>query len=90
MPPGMRWQQDSGISIVRNGIGMNRRQVKHCRKATRQPLLTTPKPAARARENFDILPLPDDALEAINSIQTRQRFNEVIKTGIPGFIAKGN
>ncbi|WP_199236149.1 hypothetical protein [Chitinophaga sp. S165] len=53
-------------------------------------LLTTPKTAARARENFDISPLPEDAFEAINQIQTRQRFNEVVKTGVPGFIAKGN
>jgi diketogulonate reductase-like aldo/keto reductase len=25
----------------------------------------------------------------INRIQTRQRLNEVVKTGIPGFIARG-
>ena len=53
-------------------------------------LLTTPKTAARARENFDISPLPEDAFEEINRIQTRQRFNQVVKTGVPGFIAKGN
>jgi aldehyde reductase len=53
-------------------------------------LLTTPKTAARARENFDISPLPEDAFDEINRIQTRQRFNEVVKTGVPGFIAKGN
>ena len=52
-------------------------------------LLTTPKTAARARENFDISPLPNDALEEINRIQTRQRLNEVVKTGVPGFIARG-
>lgn len=51
-------------------------------------LLTTPKTAARARENFDISPLPDDAFDAINGIQTRQRFNEVVKTGTPGFIPR--
>lgn len=53
-------------------------------------LLTTPKTAARARENFDISLLPEDAFEAINRIQTRQRFNQVVNTGVPGFIAKGN
>jgi alcohol dehydrogenase (NADP+) len=53
-------------------------------------LLTTPRTAARARENFDISPLPKDAFDEINRIQTRQRFNEVVKTGVPGFIAKGN
>jgi alcohol dehydrogenase (NADP+) len=52
-------------------------------------LLTTPKTAARARENFDISALPEDALDEINRIQTRQRLNEVVKTGVPGFIPKG-
>jgi alcohol dehydrogenase (NADP+) len=52
-------------------------------------VLTTPKSAARAKENFDISVLPADAFDEINHIQTRQRLNEVVKTGIPGFIAKG-
>src|ERR1700683_168315 len=51
--------------------------------------LTTPRTAARARENFDISALPEDALDEINRIQTRQRLNEVVKTGIPGFIPRG-
>jgi len=49
-------------------------------------VLTTPKTAARARENFDIAALPEDAFNEINRIQTRQRLNPVVKTGIPGFI----
>jgi len=53
-------------------------------------LLTTPKTLARAHENFDISPLPDDAFEEIDRIQIRQRFNSVVKTGVPGFIARGN
>jgi mono/diheme cytochrome c family protein len=44
-------------------------------------VLTTPGTAARARENFNISALPEDALDEINRIQTRQRFNEVVKTG---------
>ena len=52
-------------------------------------LLTTPKSAARARENLDISALPEDALNEINRIRTRQRLNEVVKTGVPGFIAQG-
>jgi hypothetical protein len=52
-------------------------------------LLTTPKRAARARENFDISTLPEDALDEINRIQTRQRLNEVVKNGIPSFIPQG-
>ncbi|HEX4002984.1 MAG TPA: aldo/keto reductase [Candidatus Acidoferrales bacterium] len=52
-------------------------------------LLTTPRTAARARENFDISALPEDALDEINRIQTRQRLNQVVKTGVPGFIPQG-
>jgi aryl-alcohol dehydrogenase-like predicted oxidoreductase len=48
-------------------------------------LHTTPRTAARARENLNISALPEDAFEEINRIQTRQRFNEVVKTGKPGF-----
>jgi alcohol dehydrogenase (NADP+) len=53
-------------------------------------LLTTPRSAARARENFNISPLPEDAFDEINRIQTRQRLNPVVQTGIPGFIPRGN
>ena len=52
-------------------------------------LLTTPTSEAHARENFDISPLPEEALADIDRIQTRQRLNEVVKTGIPGFIPQG-
>jgi alcohol dehydrogenase (NADP+) len=48
--------------------------------------LTTPRSAARARENFDVSRLPEDAFEEINRIQTRQRLNPVVNTGVPGFI----
>jgi hypothetical protein len=49
----------------------------------------TPKTAVRARENLNISALPEDALDEINRIHTRQRFNEVVKTGSPGFIPQG-
>jgi alcohol dehydrogenase (NADP+) len=52
-------------------------------------LLTTPTTAARARENLNISTLPEDAFEAINRIQIRRRFNEVVKTGSPDFIPQG-
>jgi aldehyde reductase len=51
-------------------------------------ILTTPQTPARARENFDIDALPDDAFSEINAIRTRQRFNQVVKTGSPGFIPR--
>jgi len=53
-------------------------------------VLTTPKTADRSKENFDVSALPEDAMEQVNAIQTRQRLNLVTGTGVPGFIAKGN
>ena len=52
-------------------------------------VLVKTRTAARVRENFDIAALPEDAFNEINRIQTRQRFNEVVKTGSPGFIPRG-
>ena len=52
-------------------------------------LLTTPRTAARARENFNISALPEDAFDEISRIPTRQRFNAVVNTGSPGFIPQG-
>jgi alcohol dehydrogenase (NADP+) len=51
-------------------------------------MLTTPKTVERARENFDIAPLPEDAFAEISAIQTRQRYNQVVETGSPGFIPR--
>jgi alcohol dehydrogenase (NADP+) len=53
-------------------------------------LLTTSTNVVRTRENFAVSAIPEDAIEAINRIQTRQRFNDVVKTGSPGFIPQGN
>jgi diketogulonate reductase-like aldo/keto reductase len=52
-------------------------------------LLTTSKTPSRIQENFDISTLPEDAMKEINAIQTRQRFNAVVETGVPGFIPRG-
>src|SRR5271156_6192612 len=51
-------------------------------------LLTTAKTADRARENFNISALPEDAFDEINRIQTRERLNDVVNTGSPGFIPR--
>jgi diketogulonate reductase-like aldo/keto reductase len=53
-------------------------------------LLTTSKTPSRIQENFDISTLPDDAMKEISGIQTRQRFNAVVETGVPGFIPRGS
>ncbi|WP_353070129.1 aldo/keto reductase [Tunturibacter empetritectus] len=51
-------------------------------------LLTTPRTAERAKENFNVSAIPEDAVEEINRIQTRQRLNDVVNTGSPGFIPR--
>jgi diketogulonate reductase-like aldo/keto reductase len=53
-------------------------------------LLTTSKTPSRIKENFDISTLPEDAMKEIREgIKTRQRFNPVVQTGVPGFIPRG-
>jgi diketogulonate reductase-like aldo/keto reductase len=53
-------------------------------------LLTTSKTPSRIKENFDISTLPEDAMKEISEgIKTRQRFNAVVETGVPGFIPRG-
>jgi diketogulonate reductase-like aldo/keto reductase len=52
-------------------------------------LLTTSKTPSRIQENFDISTLPEDAVKEISAIETRQRFNAVVQTGVPGFIPRG-
>jgi diketogulonate reductase-like aldo/keto reductase len=53
-------------------------------------LLTTSKTESRIKENFDISALPEDTMDEINKITTRIRFNTVVETGVPGFIARSN
>jgi aldehyde reductase len=82
--------EDPVISAIATRVGKTPAQVLLAWGVQRgTAVLTTPKSAARARENFDITALPEDALSEINRIQTRKRLNEVVKTGIPGFIAQG-
>jgi alcohol dehydrogenase (NADP+) len=88
MRPGLL--EDPVISAIAARVGKTPAQVLLAWAVQRgTALLTTPKSAARARESFDITALPQNALEEINRIQTRQRLNAVVTTGIPGFIAKG-
>lgn len=51
--------------------------------------LTTSATPSHIRENFDIATLPQRALREIKEeITTRVRFNSVVETGVPGFIAR--
>jgi len=87
MKPGLL--EDPVISGIAARVGKTPAQVLLAWAVQRgTALLTTPRSAARARENFDISPLPADALDEINRIQTRQRLNPVVNTGVPGFIPK--
>ncbi len=82
--------EDPVISAIAARVGKTPAQVLLAWAVQRgTALLTTPRTAARARENLDIAALPEDAFNEINRIQTRQRFNEVVKTGSPGFIPQG-
>jgi aldehyde reductase len=82
--------EDPVISAIGARVGKTPAQVLLAWAVQRgTALLTTPRTAARARENLNISVPPEDALDEINRIQTRQRFNEVVKTGSPGFIPQG-
>jgi alcohol dehydrogenase (NADP+) len=82
--------EDPVIAAIAARVGKTPAQVLLAWAVQRgTALLTTPKTAARARESLNISALPQDALDEINRIQTRQRFNEVVQTGSPGFIPQG-
>jgi alcohol dehydrogenase (NADP+) len=87
MTPGLF--EDPVISAVAKRVGKTPAQVLLAWAVQRgTAVLTTPKSAARAKENFDIARLPQDAFDEINRIQIRQRLNPVVATGVPGFIPK--
>ena len=51
--------------------------------------LTTSTNPRRIQENFEISPLPEDAMREIrDNITTNVRFNSVVGTGVPGFIPR--
>jgi aldehyde reductase len=80
---------DPTISAIAARVGKTPAQVLLAWAVQRgTALLTTPRTVARARENFDISALPEDVLDEINGIQTRQRLNDVVNTGSPGFIPR--
>jgi alcohol dehydrogenase (NADP+) len=80
---------DPTISAIAARLGKTPAQVLLAWAIQRgTAVLTTPKTAARAHENFDVTAIPQDAFDQINHITTRQRFNDVVKTGSPGFIPR--
>jgi alcohol dehydrogenase (NADP+) len=83
--------EDPVVSAIAARVGKTPAQVLLAWAVQRgTAVLTTPKTLDRAKENFDISALDAEAMQQINVIQTRQRFNLVTGTGVPGFIAKGS
>jgi len=81
--------EDPVISAIAARVGKTPAQVLLAWAIQRgTALLTNSRSADRARENFNISALPEDAFDEINRIQTRQRLNDVVNTGIPGFIPR--
>ena len=82
--------EDPVVSAIAARVGQTPAQVLLAWAVQRgTAVLTTPRNAAHARENFDIAPLPEDAFDEINRIRIRQRLNDVVTTGSPGFIPQG-
>jgi alcohol dehydrogenase (NADP+) len=87
MRPGLL--EDPVITAIAARVGKTPAQVLLAWAVQRgTALLTTPRSADRAKENYNISSLPEDAMDAINRIQTRQRLNDVVNTGSPGFIPR--
>jgi alcohol dehydrogenase (NADP+) len=82
--------EDPVISAIAARVGKTPAQVLLAWALQRgTALLVASKTAARIRENFNISVLPEDAFDEINRIQKRQRLNNVVNTGSPGFIPQG-
>lgn len=81
---------DPVITSIAQRIGKTPAQVALAWAVQRgTAALTTSTNSGRIRENFDIATLPDDAMRDIREgIATTVRFNQVVGTGVPGFIPR--
>jgi len=87
MKPGVL--EDSVITAIARRVNQTPAQVLLAWAVQRgTAVLTTPKTPDRAEENFNISALPEDAMDEIYAIQTRQRLNPVTATGIGGFVQR--
>jgi alcohol dehydrogenase (NADP+) len=79
---------DPVIRAIAGRVHMSPAQVLLSWAATRgTAFLTTSTKPQRIQENYEISPLPEDAMEDIRSrITANVRFNAVVKSGVPGFI----
>ncbi|HTY16510.1 MAG TPA: aldo/keto reductase [Myxococcota bacterium] len=84
-----RLLEDEVIKKVAAGVGKTAAQVCIAWGIQRgTAILTTSKSADHIRESFDVSPLPESAMKEIAGIATRYRFNQVVETGVPGFIPR--
>ncbi len=82
--------EDEVITTIANRLYMSPAQVTLAWAVQRgTAFLTTSTNPQRIQSNYDISPLPDDAMQQIrDSITTNIRFNSVVQTGVPGFIPR--
>jgi diketogulonate reductase-like aldo/keto reductase len=82
--------EDPVITAVARRVGKTPAQVALAWAVQRgTAVLTTATKADHIREDFDISTLPEDAMREIrDDIDTKTRFNPVVKTGVPGFVPR--
>jgi len=82
--------EDPVITGIAERVHMSPAQVALSWAAQRgSAFLTTSTKPARIQQNYEISPLPDDAMREIrDGITTNIRFNTVVETGVPGFIPR--
>ena len=84
-----RLLDDSVVVAIANELNKTPAQVLLAWALQRgTAVLTTSKTASRIKENFDVSAIPQKAIDEISGITTRIRFNTVVETGVPGFIAR--
>jgi diketogulonate reductase-like aldo/keto reductase len=85
-----RLLDDPAIVAIARRVGTTPAQVVLAWAVQRgTAFLTTSTKPDRIRENFDISTLPDDALQELRDrVSTKIRFNNVVETGVPGFIPR--
>jgi diketogulonate reductase-like aldo/keto reductase len=82
--------EDPVITAIANRVHKTPAQVALAWAVQRgTAFLTTSTNPGRIRENLDISALPEDAMRQMrDGISTNIRFNNVVETGVPGFIPR--
>jgi alcohol dehydrogenase (NADP+) len=85
-----RITNDPVIKAIAQRVGKTPAQVALAWAVQRgTAFLTTSTNPVHIRENFDISPLPEDAMTEIqHGITTNLRLNAVVETGMPGFVPR--